>query len=230
MKKKETASTEEEKKTVKKSTRSKKSESSENLNSSEELNNTEETKVVKKSTRSKKTASSEEPDNGEEKKTVKKTSRTKKSEKTEESDNAEEKKSTRKARSTKTPKSTQFDNFPQYVDEIVVPGIQNNIDEIRRVFTVSDNKIEKNDWLIIKKIISDISEKLAEYNKLCRFNNDIHKKPNSSLSGLDIIRENKAKENVIKYIDGAYNEPYKSYMIYSHIKRYIIESCKEIKV
>lgn len=92
-------------------------------------------------------------------------------------------------------------------------------------------RISKNDWNIIYNHVKNINDKICEDDDVFHiFTNEYHYKPESSWKPLDAFRE----QQKLKFIDDFFNNPldkndtvYNGYMIYSHLKLYIIESSKE---
>lgn len=98
--------------------------------------------------------------------------------------------------------------------------------DIIEAFYNSTSRIEKAQWEMIYEHIKAICEKCSHENiKPCTY------KPNSSWSGLDEIHEERRKSFVKGFAERQIeNSTYKGYMIFSHLKYYIIESSKEMKV
>lgn len=118
--------------------------------------------------------------------------------------------------------------FKTYIEDY------NNIITLFLSYKDKDIRISKNDWNIIYNHVKDINDKICEEDNVFHiFNNEYHYKPESSWKPLDAFRE----QQKLKFIDDFYNNPldkndtvYNGYMIYSHLKLYIIESSKEQKI
>ena len=134
----------------------------------------------------------------------------------------------KRGRKPKVDKS-KFENFPEYIETYVKTKILENYNFINEMFS-SEEPITKENWLKCRDMISEISEELIKYNKLCVFNSTITKKSNSTLKGIDEYREKYAKSIILHYLNSDLREPNKSYMVYLHIKKYLQESCKELKI
>ena len=123
-----------------------------------------------------------------------------------------------------------YEEFQPYIKETFANYIEDNYDMIY-LFMNANKRIDKKFWETI-------------YNHVRKLNNDLYEKysygfnfdeytyrPDSQWRGIDEVREEQRK-NAVKhfYDDNALDTVYRGYMIFSHMKLYIAESSKEMKV
>jgi hypothetical protein len=127
--------------------------------------------------------------------------------------------------------------FALYADfsDIIVNTFNNYLNDYKSIIDLIisyknlDERINQKDWNLLYEHVKHINDiiKDVSFNGL---KSEYHYRINSQWKSLDQIREN----NRINMIEDIYNDPiiedvvYKSFMIFSHIKLYIIESSKEM--
>ena len=129
-------------------------------------------------------------------------------------------------------KENPYRDFQPNVQETFKDYAETYAELIESFYNVpTEARIEKPQWEKINNHVKQICERLeASHN----FNHKFDKynyRPNSSWGGIDKIREEQRKKFVNEWYNNAnIDNVYKGYMVFSHLKLYIVESSKEMKV
>lgn len=123
-----------------------------------------------------------------------------------------------------------YEEFQPYIKETFATYIEDNYDMIY-LFMNANKRIDKKFWENIynhvRKLNNDLYEK---YSYGFKFNEYTYRSE-SQWRGIDEVRENQRK-NAVKhfYENENLDTVYRGYMIFTHMKLYIAESSKEMKV
>mgnify|MGYP003292788036 CR=1 FL=1 len=122
--------------------------------------------------------------------------------------------------------------YPDYISNIIVPGVSKCTELINRIFRKEDD-ITKEEWIEVKDNVQFMLHDLCHFNTFyfTPFPDNISKKAPSQIRGIDKFHEKNSKELILKYLDGdMMDEPGKSVMVFLHLKKYVFEASKECKL
>lgn len=129
-------------------------------------------------------------------------------------------------------KEDPYRDFQPHVQETFKDYAETYAELIESFYNVpTEARIEKSQWEEINNHVKQICERLESSHDFIHKFGKYNYRPNSSWGGIDKIREEQRK----KFVNGWYNNAnidnvYKGYMVFSHLKLYIVESSKEMKV
>lgn len=123
-----------------------------------------------------------------------------------------------------------YEEFQPYIKEAFATYIEDNYDMIY-LFMNANKRIDKKFWENIYNHVRKLNNDLHEqYSYGFKFNEYTYRSE-SQWRGIDEVRENQRK-NAVKhfYENENLDAVYRGYMIFTHMKLYIAESSKEMKV
>lgn len=129
-------------------------------------------------------------------------------------------------------KENPYREFQPYIQEIFKDYTETYTELIESFCnTPLDVRIENTKWQEIYLHVKQICDKLQTFNNFTDTFDTYSYRPNSSWRGIDKIRENQRKRFVNNwYNNNNIDSVYKGYMVFLHLKLYISESSKEMKV
>lgn len=129
-------------------------------------------------------------------------------------------------------KENPYRYFQSYVQETFKDYAETYAELIESFYNVpSEARIEKSQWEEINNHIKQICERLTTSHDFIYKFDKYNYRPNSSWRCIDKVREEQRKKFVNEWYNNAnIDNVYKGYMIFSHLKLYIVESSKEMKV
>lgn len=129
-------------------------------------------------------------------------------------------------------KENPYRDFQPNVQETFKDYAETYAELIESFYNVpTEARIEKPQWEEINNHVKQICERLETSNDFNHKFDKYNYRPNSSWGGIDKIREEQRKKFVNEWYNNAnIDNVYKGYMVFSHLKLYIVESSKEMKV
>ena len=129
-------------------------------------------------------------------------------------------------------KEIPYRDFQSYIQETFKDYAETYAELIESFYNApTDTRIEKSQWDDINNHIKQICERLTTSPDFNHKFDKYNYRPNSSWRGIDKVREEQRKKFVNEWYNNAnIDNVYKGYMVFSHLKLYIVESSKEMKV
>lgn len=123
-----------------------------------------------------------------------------------------------------------YEEFQPYIKETFANYLNDNYDMIY-LFMNANKRIDKRFWNAIYEHVRTLNNKLYEkYSCGFKFNEYTYR-PDVQWRDIDEVRETQRKNAVKYFYENENLDPiYKAYMIFTHMKLYISESSKEMKV
>lgn len=129
-------------------------------------------------------------------------------------------------------KENPYRDFQPNVQETFKDYAETYAELIESFYNVpTEARIEKPQWEEINNHVKQICERLETSHDFNHKFDKYNYRPNTSWRGIDKIREEQRKKFVNEWYNNAnIDNVYKGYMVFSHLKLYIVESSKEMKV
>lgn len=129
-------------------------------------------------------------------------------------------------------KENPYRDFQPHIQDIFKDYAETYAELIESFYNVpTEARIEKPQWEEINNHVKQICERLEAFHDFNYKFDNYNYRPSSLWRGLDKIREEQRKQFVNElYNNTNIDNVYKGYMVFSHLKLYIVESSKEMKV
>lgn len=123
-----------------------------------------------------------------------------------------------------------YEEFQPYIKEAFATYIEDNYDMIY-LFMNAKKRIDKKFWESIYNHVRKLNNDLYEQDSCVFEFKEYTYRSESQWRGIDEVREEQRKNAVKHFYENENLDPvYKGYMIFTHMKLYIAESSKEMKV